>query len=335
VKRRRLGRGTPATWKTKFPADPKPRWPLAVKTGGPAPVIVRTEMSGSTRKASALAASIAVALIALVALSRAPGSSPGASNGPIVVKDTAAAVSANWAGYVATPSAAKTTPFTKVFAAWVQPAATCVPGQVADSAFWVGLGGFNMGSTALEQTGTEANCSPSGRATYSVWYELVPAPPVSVNVPVTPGDSMVASVAVSGRKVTVQISNYTRKKTFAKKLSMPSAPDVSSAEWIAEAPSDCTRGGTCVPVPLANFGTVGFVSAKASAAGRTGPISDPAWSATAIALDPIVGPSALDVAVPRATATPSALSTDPNGSSFKVSWNATTIPTPAPVPPGP
>jgi hypothetical protein len=294
-------------------------------------------MSGTTCKASALIVAISIALLALTLLAHtpAPASPTVRTHGPIVVTDTAPAVSANWAGYVATPPAAKSAPFTKVFAAWVQPAATCASGQVADSAFWVGLGGFSPDSSALEQTGTEANCSRTGQARYSVWYELVPAPPVSIDLPLTPGDSIVAGVAVSGRTVTVQISNYTRKQTFVKTLSLPSAPDVSSAEWIAEAPSDCSRGGTCLPLPLANFGTVGFVSAKASRAGHTGPISDPAWSPTAIALDPIVGPSPLDVAVPRATAIPSTLSTDRNGSSFKVSWNATTIPTPTPVPVGP
>jgi hypothetical protein len=293
-------------------------------------------MSGSTHKASALVATTALALLALVALTGTPASSRAPSKGTIVVRERAAAISANWAGYVATPSTAKSTPFTKVFAAWVQPAATCVPGQVSDTAFWVGLGGFNAGASALEQTGTEAACSATGRATYAVWYELLPAAPVRVNVPVTPGDSMVASVAVSGRKVTVQISNYTRKKTVVKKLTMPSAPDVSSAEWIVEAPSDCASGGVCMPVPLTNFGSVGFVSAKASASGHTGAIDDPAWSATPIALDPVAGPTPIDVAAPRGTAIPGALSDDRNGSSFQVSWNATTgIPAPAPAAPGP
>jgi Peptidase A4 family len=301
----------------------KDRWTLAVKTRGSLRAIVQTEMSGSRRKAFALGPSLAVALIVLVALTAAPTSLTGASNGPMVVKATGA-VSANWAGYVATRSPAKTADFTRVFAAWVQPAATCVPGEVTDSAFWVGLGGFNAGSRALEQTGTDAACSASGQATYSVWYELVPAAPVTVKIPVAPGDSIVASVAVSGRKVTVRIGNYTRKETFTKKLSSHFEPDVSSAEWIAEAPSDCMRAGYCLPLPLADFGTVEFVSAKATAAGHTGPISDPTWSATPIALDPLVGPSPMDVTVPRATAIPSALSNDVNGSSFKVSWSATT-----------
>jgi hypothetical protein len=233
---------------------------------------------------------------------------------------TSPATSANWAGYAVTgsPSAKR---FTRVFAAWVQPTATCVPGQATYSAFWVGLGGFNQGSQALEQVGTEADCSATGQPTYSVWYELVPAAPVTINLAIRPGDSFVASVAVSGRNVTVKISNYTLKKGFTKKLTMKTT-DVSSAEWIAEAPSACTRNGNCVPLPLTNFGSVTFVSASATAGGHTGSISDPAWAATATSLDGAVGagPNPFGVASQTAGATPGALSS--NGSSFGVTWIA-------------
>lgn len=232
-----------------------------------------------------------------------------------------AETSSNWAGYAVTGSTA-TAPakFTRVFAAWVQPEVTCVPGQATDSAFWVGLGGYNPGSQALEQVGTEADCSVAGQASYSVWYELVPAASVTIHLAIRPGDSIVASVAVSGRSVTVKIRNYTLKKGFTKKLTIKS-PDVSSAEWIAEAPSACTRSGICVPLSLANFGTVAFVSASATAAGHSGAISDPAWSATAISLGGSgVSSNPRVAAAPTGSAAPGALSS--NGSSFGVSWSA-------------
>jgi hypothetical protein len=118
----------------------------------------------------------------------------------------------------------------------------------------------------------------------------------------------------------VKISNYTTKKGFTKKLTMKS-PDVSSAEWIAEAPSACTSGGVCRPLPLTNFGTVTFVSASATAAGHTGAISDPVWSASAISLEGgAVGPSPFAAPAPYANATPAALSS--NGSSFAISWSS-------------
>ena len=260
----------------------------------------------------------------------------GHANRPMVVKDGAAATSSNWAGYAVTGSTAATA-FKRVFAAWVQPQATCVPGQETYSAFWVGLGGYNAGSQALEQVGTEADCSVGGQPTYSVWYELVPAAPVTIKLPIAPGDSFVASVAVSGRKVTLKISNYTRKQAFTKKLTV-NVTDVSSAEWIAEAPSTCTRSGDCTPLPLTNFGTVTFVSASATAVLlHTGAIFGPAWTANAISLDggDGVGSSPSDATGANAVATPTALSSD--GASFGVSWSPAAAITPAdgPAPPGP
>jgi Peptidase A4 family len=274
-------------------------------------------VTSSVRKASAFAASIVLAALAAGTAAAAPPIDQ--VNRPMVSRDVAAATSSNWAGYAVTGSTAVTSAFTRVFAAWPQPKATCVPGQPTYSAFWVGLGGFNAGSQALEQVGTEADCSVTGQASYAVWYELVPAAPVSVKLAIKPGDSVVASVAVSGRNVTVKISNYTRKKSFTKKLTMKS-PDLSSAEWIAEAPSTCT-GGACLPLPLANFGTVTFVSASATAAGHTGTISDLAWAANAISLDEggAVAQGRFGAAAPNAAATPAALSSD--GSSFGVSWS--------------
>ena len=70
----------------------------------------------------------------------------------------AAAVSSNWAGYVVKSHVS----FERVVGAWTQPAAVCT-GQATHSAFWVGLGGYSRDSTKLEQTGTEADCTATGR----------------------------------------------------------------------------------------------------------------------------------------------------------------------------
>jgi hypothetical protein len=89
--------------------------------------------------------------------------------------------SSNWAGYAVT-STDPTTPvtYTSVSGTWVQPAAACGAGPAAYSAFWVGLGGYSDTSQGLEQIGTESDCTTAGRATYGVWYELVPAASVPV-----------------------------------------------------------------------------------------------------------------------------------------------------------
>src|SRR5258707_1170383 len=56
--------------------------------------------------------------------------------------------------------------FSDVTGTWIQPAASCIPGQSSSAAIWVGLGGYTVGSNALEQTGTSADCNSSGKATY-------------------------------------------------------------------------------------------------------------------------------------------------------------------------
>src|SRR5580704_14855005 len=94
-----------------------------------------------------------------------------------------ATVSANWSGYAVT-GALKSAHFDRVAGSWVQPVGSCVRGQETYSVTWVGLGGFKRGSKALEQTGTAVNCTSSGRAVYSAWYELVPAAPVTMRLAV-------------------------------------------------------------------------------------------------------------------------------------------------------
>jgi Peptidase A4 family len=162
---------------------------------------------------------------------------------------------------------------------------SCATRRSGDAAFWVGLGGAadtSHTSQALEQIGTEADCR-AGKPASSMWYELVPALSVRVNYKIFPGNVVTASVKVKGSQVSLQIRNLTRRTNFIKKLRV-TAPDLSSAEWIAEAPSSCDSRGGCIPLPLANFGTVSFTHALATVAGHTGTILDPGWSPTALEL---------------------------------------------------
>jgi hypothetical protein len=241
--------------------------------------------------------------------------------------DIQQASSANWSGYVAggsSASASSGTRFRSVSGSWVAPTAKCT-GSQAYSAYWVGLGGAGQ-AQALEQAGTEANCDSSGQATYYAWYELVPAAPVRVNLAVHPGDHITTKVTVDGTSVDVSLSNTTTGQSFTKSLTMDN-PDVSSAEWIAEAPSACDRAGAsgnCTPLPLTDFGTVNFTASSATTTGgHTGSISDPSWSAAAVTLSPSsdsygfqgVG---LSSGESSGSATPSSLSSD--GSAFSVSY---------------
>jgi hypothetical protein len=221
---------------------------------------------------------------------------------PVAGASAATSPSSNWAGYaVAAADPAAPVTYTSVSGTWVQPAASCSASPASYSAFWVGLGGYSDTSQALEQIGTETDCTADGRATYGVWYELVPAASVPVKLKVFPGNQISANVTVNGRLVIVKLKNLTRKTSFTKRLFMAS-PDVSSAEWIAEAPSACTSSGDqCRTLPLADFGTVAFTSAKALAAGHGGVIVDDAWAATAIELDAFTGALPSDLAADGAS----------------------------------
>lgn len=218
----------------------------------------------------------------------------------------ATAASSNWAGYAVSGGT-----FTDVKGTWVQPAVTCTANSSTYSAFWVGLGGLTDGDGGLEQTGTESDCV-DGQPDYAAWYEVLPDASVRVPVDVAPGDTISAEVSVDGTTATLTVTDETNGQTFTTP-STPSVLDTSSAEWIAEAPARCF-GTHCLPLQLANFGTVQFSGSSTTANDHVGTISDASWSSTAIDLGGRAGAAA-----------PASLSAD--GSGFAVSF----VPPPAPV----
>jgi hypothetical protein len=229
---------------------------------------------------------------------------------------TWATTSSNWAGYATSRPGVS---FRRVSATWVAPAAHCSWGRRRYSAVWVGLGGFHTTSKALEQVGTEADCA-GGKGYYSAWYELVPAAPVKLGLTVRPGDAMSASVTVSGHSVALFIANRSRGTTSSKRLDVAQV-DVSSAEWIVEAPSSCGDNGDCRALALADFGTTSFANAKATkTTGHTGTISDPAWSAAAITLSPQRGPGGLRFASDGALGSAIPADLSPAGDAFTVTY---------------
>jgi hypothetical protein len=197
--------------------------------------------------------------------------------------------STNWSGYAVTGST-----YRSVSASWTQPAVNCSVTPTGWSSFWIGLDGDN--SNTVEQTGSEADCS-SGRAVYSAWYEMYPKFPVNFSNRVAAGDHFTSSVTTDGRgNFTLTLIDSTQGWTQTNNAKLKSAR-LSSAEVIAEAPS--SSGGV---LPLADFGSVGFSSAKVNGTTLT--------SSTA-GLDPITMVSGGTV-----KAKPSNLSSG----SFSVSW---------------
>lgn len=193
-------------------------------------------------------------------------------------------VSSNWAGYVAASAHPRREPFSNVSGTWVVPATMCSAGHQTYSAVWVGLGGYRASTESLEQTGTEQDCNHAGDASYSAWYEILPAAPVTVHLEVRPGDTIEASTTVVGHAVTFHIRDLTSGAHYAT-THQASKTNVSTAEWIVEAPSACSTNGLCEPLPLASVGTVNFDSATAKTSGQTGTAGSAAWSDTTLKLE--------------------------------------------------
>jgi hypothetical protein len=241
------------------------------------------------------------------------------------------AVSQNWSGYAVSSQAGQN--FSSVSGSWVQPSVSAASGDGA-SAFWVGLGGASQQSQSLEQVGTAADVQ-NGQATYSAWYELLPAAQQPLNLAVHPGDHMTGRVTVNGTTVTVSLSDQTTGGSVTKTL-QTSSPDTSSAEWIAEAPALQTAAGDQI-LPLADFGQVSFADSSATAGGHTGSVTDPSWSVQRIDMSSdgtrfLGGPSRFSSsAAPAQQSTTGASTGDlsSDGSSFSVSTSNAASPSAA------
>jgi hypothetical protein len=240
---------------------------------------------------------LGVLFMSLVAMSAGFGSSGGRA----VLKHVPPArllsnsTSLNWSGYAAINST-----FSDVTGSWTQPAATC-NGKSTYSSFWLGLDGYS--SSTVEQLGTEADCS-KGKPAYYAWWETFPDPSRTISrFVVTPGVTYTAEVKEDAGDLTLTLSGG-GNQPFSLGTGQGSA-SLSSAEWIAEAPSMCTKSG-CRELALTNFGTVNFSGASANG----GAIDDPAWN-----FDP------LTMVTGNGTVKAEPSSLDPTGSAFSVTWH--------------
>jgi hypothetical protein len=161
--------------------------------------------------------------------------------------------SGNWSGYAAVGSSGA---YKSVSSSWVQPTVTCTSTNTYSS-YWVGLDGYS--NSALEQTGTEADCI-SGQAVYGAWWEVLPAAESAYSVTVRPGDHLTASVTDNGNGTfTMTLADSTQGWTKSTTHAGTSGYQDSSAEVIAEATS--VNGKIA---KLSKFGTVNFSGSKAN-----------------------------------------------------------------------
>ncbi len=155
--------------------------------------------------------------------------------------------SGEWSGYEA--SGAGDGAYTSVASQWTEPSVTCTtPGIVL---FWVGLDGW--GDSTVEQTGTGVDCT-SGSPQYFAWWETYPANSVQeYPLPVSPGDSISASVTAVNGEYAMDLSDSTQGWTEDILVAAPAGAENASAEVIAEA---ATSGGEVTPLPY--FDAVSF-----------------------------------------------------------------------------
>lgn len=180
--------------------------------------------------------------------------------------------SSNWFGYDQGTLEQGSKLFNSITGDWTVPTATQhTAGQDESSSDWIGIGGgcIDAGCTATDstliQTGTEQDVS-SGTASYSAWWELVPAPSITISgMTVAPGDHMHASIAeaVPDSNVwTISLQDVTRGESFSQ--TVPYSSTHATAEWIEETPLEIGTNAGFAALP--NLTNPGWTSATVNGA---------------------------------------------------------------------
>ena len=205
-------------------------------------------MLSLVRRAALTAASAAV--LVLPAAAPVAHAATGAVHGVNVGIN--AHESGNWAGYTRSGLTSKNKQFHQVSATWTVPfASQHRGGQAEHSSAWIGIGGgcldancFAVDNTLI-QTGTESDVNADGSTSYHAWYELIPAPSLTiVNLTVHPGDFMYANIqeTIANSNVwKITLKDVTTGQTFNK--TVPYTSTHLTAEWIEETPIVFGTGG--------------------------------------------------------------------------------------------
>jgi hypothetical protein len=153
--------------------------------------------------------------------------------------------SSNWFGYNQGTLEQGSKLFNSITGDWTVPTATQhTSGQAEYSSDWIGIGGgcIDAGCTATDstliQTGTEQDVDSTGKASYSVWWEVIPAPSLTItNMTVSAGDRIHASIAEvvpDSNLWTITIKDLTNGQSFT--TTVPYTSTHTTAEWIEETP---------------------------------------------------------------------------------------------------
>lgn len=230
--------------------------------------------SSSSRRAGKIACSVFIAAFTVAVLFALPISgTQGQPSARFSIESAGPhdhGSSSNWAGYVVT---AANGAVTNVVGSWIVPKfhGSCQSlDNESAAAFWIGVDGWS--DDTVEQIGTSITCLSFlfvWGVSYTAWYEFYPSGSVGISMTIHPGDVMVADVSYtsSTSTFTLSMNDTTTGATFAVSETGVSA-NRSSAEWIAESPSNAFG-----ILPWVNFGSVHFSDAYATISGHTRSIS--------------------------------------------------------------
>jgi hypothetical protein len=165
--------------------------------------------------------------------------------------------SQNWFGYQQGLLEKNDTLFHSISGYWTVPKATQhVKGQEEYSADWIGIGGgcddssCTVTDNTLIQDGTEQDVAANGKASYSAWWELIPAPSETISMTIKPGDRMYSSIVetpADSEMWTMTLKDITRHETFSQ--TVPYSSTYSTAEWIEETPLVIGTNAGLAPLP--------------------------------------------------------------------------------------
>lgn len=165
--------------------------------------------------------------------------------------------SSNWFGYNQGSLEQGGKLFNSITGDWTVPTASQhTKGQAEYSSDWIGIGGgcVDAGCTVTDptliQTGTEQDVNADGSTAYSAWWEVIPAPSITISMTVQPGDHMHASIAEvvpDSNLWTITLADITRNESFTQTVPYSSTHD--TAEWIEETPLIIGTGAGFAALP--------------------------------------------------------------------------------------
>jgi len=184
------------------------------------------------------------------------------------VRNTSTGQSNNWSGYYDTEY--QGSEYDQVSGVYIQPAQYSSRCSTNAAAFWVGLGGINSANFGQDGTamGYQAGFDPLG-SDYNAWFETDPGlygPTWIEGLSGTPGCDFWVSTSwiSSGSEFEYSFYNYCTGlgDTY---LSPDAGADLSSADWIGEAPCINYLHGQCIGTTyLSNFETLSWQGSSAT-----------------------------------------------------------------------